>query len=296
MVNIIWGVLILAGIIYGFFSGNMNAINNEIISSGKKALDMILEMLPILVIWMGLMKIAEDSGLLKKISNFFYPILSKLFPSLPKENKALGYIASNIAVNMMGLGSAATPFGLKAMKEMQDINPDKSRASDAMITFLVLIIIFYGYKKKINIYDSFLNGAKEGLISTFNIFPSLIAMVFAINIFLKSNFIEFALGFLNPFFKFLNVPLEILPMALLRPISGSSTLVVMNNLFSVYGPDSLIGRLASIIQGCTDTTFYVMSLYFGSVKIIKTRYALKVGLFADVCGIVASIIIVRLFF
>lgn len=138
MVNIIWGVLILAGIIYGFFSGNMNAINNEIISSGKKALDMILEMLPILVIWMGLMKIAEDSGLLKKISNFFYPILSKLFPSLSKENKALGYIASNIAVNMMGLGSAATPFGLKAMKEMQDINPDKSRASDAMITFLVL--------------------------------------------------------------------------------------------------------------------------------------------------------------
>ena len=85
-------------------------------------------------------------------------------------------------------------------------------------------------------------------------------------------------------------------MALLRPISGSSTLVVMNNLFSVYGPDSLIGRLASIIQGCTDTTFYVMSLYFGSVKIIKTRYALKVGLFADFCGIVASIIIVRLFF
>lgn len=138
MVNIIWGVLILAGIIYGFFSGNMNAINNEIISSGKKALDMILEMLPILVIWMGLMKIAEDSGLLKKISNFFYPILSKLFPSLPKKNKALGYIASNIAVNMMGLGSAATPFGLKAMKEMQDINSDKSRASDAMITFLVL--------------------------------------------------------------------------------------------------------------------------------------------------------------
>lgn len=171
-----------------------------------------------------------------------------------------------------------------------------SKVSIFIIPLLVVVIILYGYKKRINIYDSFLTGAKEGLISTFNIFPSLIAMVFAINIFLKSNFIEFALGFLNPVFKMLSVPLEILPMALLRPISGSSALVIMNNLFATHGPDSLIGRLASIIQGCTDTTFYVMSLYFGSVKILKTRYALKVGLFADLCGIIASLVIVKLFF
>ena len=138
MVNIIWGVLLIIGITYGFFSGNINAINNEIIVSGKKGLDMILEMLPILVIWMGLMKIAEDSGLLKKIANLFYPVLKKIFPSIPKGNKALGFIASNIAVNMMGLGSAATPFGLKAMEELQKINPKKNTASEAMITFLVL--------------------------------------------------------------------------------------------------------------------------------------------------------------
>lgn len=138
VVNIIWGVLLIIGITYGFFSGNINAINNEIIVSGKKGLDMILEMLPILVIWMGLMKIAEDSGLLKKIANLFYPVLKKIFPSIPKGNKALGFIASNIAVNMMGLGSAATPFGLKAMEELQKINPEKNTASEAMITFLVL--------------------------------------------------------------------------------------------------------------------------------------------------------------
>ena len=138
VVNIIWGVLLIIGITYGFFSGNINAINNEIIVSGKKGLDMILEMLPILVIWMGLMKIAEDSGLLKKIANLFYPVLKKIFPSIPKGNKALGFIASNIAVNMMGLGSAATPFGLKAMEELQKINPHKNTASEAMITFLVL--------------------------------------------------------------------------------------------------------------------------------------------------------------
>ena len=138
VVNIIWGVLLIIGITYGFFSGNINAINNEIIVSGKKGLDMILEMLPILVIWMGLMKIAEDSGLLKKIANLFYPVLKKIFPSIPKGNKALGFIASNIAGNMMRLGSAATPFGLKAMEELQKINPHKNTASEAMITFLVL--------------------------------------------------------------------------------------------------------------------------------------------------------------
>ena len=168
--------------------------------------------------------------------------------------------------------------------------------SSAIIPIIVIFIIFYGYRKKINIYDSFLKGAKEGLVSTFNIFPSLLAMVFAINIFLKSNFIEFALGFLKPLFNFLKIPLEILPMAILRPISGSSSLAIMNNLFASFGPDSLIGRLASVIQGCTDTTFYVMALYFVSVKIIKTRYALKAGLFADLCGIVSAFVVVKIFF
>ena len=171
-----------------------------------------------------------------------------------------------------------------------------NKISTIIIPLIVLFIIIYGYKKKINIYDSFLDGAKEGLISTFNIFPSLIAMVFAINIFLKSNIINTSLSFLTPLLNYLNIPLDILPMAILRPISGSSTLVIMNNIFINYGPDSYMGRLASIIQGCTDTTFYVMSLYFGSIKILKTRYALKVGLFADLCGIIASFIIVRLFF
>lgn len=138
MVNVLWGVLIIIGITYGLLSGNIGAINDEVITSAAKGLDMILEILPILVLWMGLMKIAEDSGLLKKIAEWFYPLLSKLFPSLPKQSPALGYIASNIAVNMMGLGSAATPFGLKAMKAMQEINKKKDEASEAMITFLVL--------------------------------------------------------------------------------------------------------------------------------------------------------------
>jgi len=138
MVNIIWGLFIIIGIVYSFFTGNIETINNEIISLGSTALELILDMVPLLVIWMGLMQIAEKSGLIKRIAEFMTPFLSKLFPEIPKNHPSLGYIASNIAINMAGLGSAATPAGLKAMKKLQELNPDKKRATTSMITFLVL--------------------------------------------------------------------------------------------------------------------------------------------------------------
>ena len=138
MVNIIWGSFIIIGIIFGLVSGRIDLINNEIIDSGKSALELILEMLPMLTLWMGLMGIAEDSGLLNLIAKKLSFILKRIFPTIPKDNEALGLIASNVAINMAGLGSAATPCGLKAMKELQKINDKKDTASTAMITFLVL--------------------------------------------------------------------------------------------------------------------------------------------------------------
>lgn len=165
-----------------------------------------------------------------------------------------------------------------------------------ILPLLVLIIIIYGFIKKINLYDSFVSGAKEGLSTSINIFPFLLAMSFSISILLKSNFIVFALSGLKDFFEILKVPFEVIPMALIRPISGSASLVFLNDLFTNYGPDSYIGRLGSTIQGCTDTTLYVLTLYFGSVKISKIRYSLKVGLFADLVGIIVSILIVNLIF
>ena len=138
MVNIIWGFFILIGIVYGFINENIGEINFEIVESGKSALNLLLEIMPLLVIWMGLMQIAEKSGLINKIAHLMTPLLSKLFPSIPKDHESLGYIASNIAINMAGLGSAATPFGLKAMDKLQELNTDKKSASSAMITFLVL--------------------------------------------------------------------------------------------------------------------------------------------------------------
>ena len=138
MVSLIWGLLIIVGIVYSFIVGDIKLVNDEILSSSAQALEMFLNMAPLIILWMGLMKIAEKSGLLERIAYKFSFILSRLFPSIPPGHEALGLIASNIIVNMAGLGSAATPFGLKAMEKLQELNPDKKTASDAMITFLVL--------------------------------------------------------------------------------------------------------------------------------------------------------------
>lgn len=138
MVGYIWAFLIGIGIIYSLLSGNITVINESILTNANEALDLILNLLPLIVLWTGILKIAEESGLLAKFAKFLNPILCKLFPDIPKDNQALGYISSNIAANMLGLGSAATPAGLKAMNELQKINPNKDTASPPMITFLIL--------------------------------------------------------------------------------------------------------------------------------------------------------------
>ena len=138
MVSFIWFILITIGILFSLITGNISLINDEILLSGKASFNLIINILEVTVLWMGILKIAENSKLLSKFSNILSPFLSRLFPSVPKNHKALDYISSNVAANMLGLGSAATPFGLKAMRELQSINKDKTKASDAMITFLVL--------------------------------------------------------------------------------------------------------------------------------------------------------------
>ena len=168
--------------------------------------------------------------------------------------------------------------------------------SKLVIQLFVVFVIFYGFIKKVNLYDSFLEGAKDGLSISFSIFPNVMAMVFAINIFLDSNFVYEVLSIFKPILNYINIPLDILPMAILRPISGTATLAIMNDIFTNFGPDSYAGRLASVLQGCTDTTIYVLALYFGSVGVKKIRYSLGVGLIADLIGIVIAFILTALFF
>lgn len=164
-----------------------------------------------------------------------------------------------------------------------------------IMPLLVLYVILYGFKKKINIYDEFLDGAKNGLITTFKIIPNLVAMIFAINILIKSNILADAFSFLDNILSKYELTSDIIPMCIMRSISGNSTFAILVNIFENYGPDSLMGILASVVQGSSDTTFYVIALYFGSVGIIKSRYALPAGLFADLVGIIASFVLVYTF-
>lgn len=164
-----------------------------------------------------------------------------------------------------------------------------------LIPVMIIGIIAYGLFKRIDIYSSFIKGAKDGIESAISIFPFTVAMVFAVNIFLHSGVLDFLFsGLLNHLES--TLPVSIFPMALLRPISGSASQVIMIDLFKSFGTDSFIGRVASTLQGSTDTTFYVITLYFGSIGIKRIGYALKAGLFADLCGIVASFLIVYLLF
>lgn len=165
-----------------------------------------------------------------------------------------------------------------------------------LIPILVIIILGYGVYKKVDIFDTFLLGAKEGLKVSVNLFPTIFAMVIAINILTSSNVLVDISRFLSPLFQKLYFPVELLPLGILRPISGSSSLVILNNILSINGPDSLIGRIASVMQGSTDTTIYIISLYFSSVGIKKIKYSLIVGLLADLISIILSVIIVSNYF
>ena len=161
---------------------------------------------------------------------------------------------------------------------------------------MVVLIIFYGSKKKIDVYDTFIDGVKESFGMITNLFPTFIAMILAINLFIDSGFLKFLLSLISGVIKIDVVPIEILPLAIVRPISGSASLAYLNNIFITHGPDSFIGILGSVIQGCTDTTLYVISLYFGCIGVKKIKYCLFASLFADLIGIIASIITVNLLF
>ncbi len=161
---------------------------------------------------------------------------------------------------------------------------------------MVLIIIIYGVKNGLNVYETFLEGATSSFSMITTLFPTFLAMMLGVNLLIDSGFLTFLLSFFKPLFMLLNIPTDILPLAAIRPISGTATLALLNNIYTKYGTDSTTGLLASVMQGATDTTLYVITLYFGSVGIRKIRYSLFAGLCADLIGIIASIIVVKCLF
>ncbi len=168
--------------------------------------------------------------------------------------------------------------------------------SSFFIPMIVLLILLYAIYKKVPVYDSFITGAKEGLVLSISVLPVYMAMIFGMNLLLKSGFITDSFKMLKPLLTVLHIPLEIIPLALTRPISGNASFVVMMDIIKTYGVDSTVARIAAMIQGATDTTIYVLSLYFGSIGIKNIRYALKAGLFADFVTVVMSILLVSIFF
>jgi spore maturation protein SpmA len=396
----------------------MKKVTNDAINIAKTAVEIALGLIGIMALWLGVMKVAEDAGLIKIIANVLRPITKRLFPEVPHDHPAIGAMVMNISANMLGLGNAATPFGLKAMEELDKLNPNKGTATNSMITFLAintagmtlipataiavraaagsadptiiiatslfgstcatitgitaakilekfpiqknafgnwlksnvrflitivslitvviltfttgisksigsmftfipptffrdlitiistlaipfLIFVFIGYGaiKKVKVYEQFVEGAKEGFNIAVRIIPYLVAMLVAIAIFRAGGAMN---NWLIPVLRVvtdpIGMPAEALPMALMRPLSGSGSLGVMAEIMSVHGPDSFIGILVSTFFGSSETTFYVLAVYFGAVNIKNTRHALPAGLLADIAGMLGALFIVKLLF
>ena len=376
-------------------------IVNAIFSMSKVTVEIAIGLIGILSFWLGMMKIAEHAGIIDKLANFISPLFTRLMPNVPKGHPAIGSMTMNLSANFLGLDNAATPLGLKAMQDLQSLNPDKETASDAQILFLVLntsavtlfpvtvfiyraqqgalnptdvfipillatfastlaglfavafvqkiklyqqvillylavgiaiisaIVVYFStlsaqllaqqsslmgnllifstlisflllaLKRKVNVYDSFIEGAKQGFETSIKIIPYLLAMLCAIGVFRASGSLDFLVDAIRQLVLFFNGDtrfVDALPTAFMKPLSGSGARAMMVETMNTYGADSFAGRLASIVQGSTETTFYVLAVYFGSVGIRYSRHALACGLIADFAGITAAIGVCYWFF
>jgi len=395
----------------------MKGITNAVIEYAAKAVTIAIGLIGIMALWLGMMKIADQAGLITIIAKSVKPVTRFLFPDVPHDHPAIGSMIMNMSANFLGLGNAATPFGLKAMEELDSLNPEKGTATNAMCTFLAIntagltlipasaiavraalgssnpaviigtsafgaacatiigvatakicekfpmsfkdfigylfkrwklfagifiigfiilsasvtgifskiglasgyinveavktiiqvisvlaipFVIFsfitYGFIKKVKIYESFIDGAKEGFNVALRIIPFLVAMLVAIGIFRASGAMDFLIMIISPVTNLIGMPAEALPMALMRPLSSSGSLGVMSEIMTAHGTDSFIGILTSTLYGSSETTFYVLALYFGSVNIKRVRHSVIAGIAADIAGVLGALYIVKLLF
>lgn len=399
-----WAIAFVVALIKLIFLGDMEVfptMMNGSFEAAKNAFEISLGLTGVLSLWLGVMKIGEKGGIVNALSKVLSPVFCKLFPDIPKGHPATGSIFMNISANLLGLDNAATPLGLKAMEQLQELNKDKQTASNAMIMFLVLntsgltlipvsimvyraqmganmptdvfvpiliatffstltgiivtsiyqkinllnktllftlggllllvcgmiwglmqldkdtmnmvssnvanvllmsiIMLFIGagVYRKINVYDAFIEGAKEGFSTAIRIIPYLIAILIGVSVFRSSGAMDMLIASVKQVFMLCGITtsfVDALPTALMKPLSGSGARGMMVDAMKTYGVDSFVGRLSCIFQGSTDTTFYILAVYFGSVGVRKTRHALACGLLADLAGVIAAIGVCYLFF
>jgi len=406
--NIIWllffggaFVACLAQWLYLGNSGIFNDVMQSVFAMSKTSFEIAIGLTGILAFWLGMMKIGEKAGAVQMLAKLVAPLMKRLFPSVPVEHPAMGSMLMNMSANMLGLDNAATPLGLKAMKELQELNPQKDTASDAQILFLVLnasgltlipvtimtyraklgaanpadiflpilfatffstvagilvtaffqkieiknivfiswfvglssavfgslfyfsmlsaeemgvasaflggiilfsIVMFFlilAAVKKVMPFDAFVEGAKEGFSTAVMIIPYLIAILVGVAAFRASGAMDFIMGGIVAAFNVFGIPSDVvpsLPTAFMKPLSGSGARGMMVDAMQTYGADSFVGRLSCIFQGTTDTTFYILAVYFGSVAIRKTRHAVFCGLTTDVVSAISAITIAYIFF
>ena len=377
------------------------AIMNSTFETSKAAFKISLGLTGVLSLWLGIMKIGEKGGVINVVARVLSPVFTRLFPDIPKGHPVTGSIFMNVAANMLGLDNAATPLGLKAMEQLQELNPKKDTATNPMIMFLVLntsgltlipvsimvyraqmgaaqptdifvpillatffstlagivftslyqrinlinrtmlltlggmsavvaaiiwgfaqmdkaqmnvvsnsvanillmlIIVMFilaGMRKKVNVYDAFIEGAKDGFNTAVRIIPYLVAILVGIGVFRASGAMDMLVDGIKWTVAALGGNTDFvgaLPTALMKPLSGSGARGMMVDAMSTYGADSFVGRLSCIFQGSTDTTFYILAVYFGSVGVRYTRHAVACGLLADLAGVIAAIAICYMFF
>jgi len=377
------------------------ALMGSTFDMAKLGFEISLGLTGVMTLWLGLMRVGEKGGIVGIMAKAVGPLFIRLFPDIPRNHPATGSIMMNLAANLLGLDNAATPLGLKAMDELQKINPKKDTASNPMIMFLVLntsgltlipisimvyraqlgaadpsdifipillstffstitgilavsayqkinvlnrvvlaylggfsllvafiiwyfstisqdlintissvagnlilftiIVSFIGlaFYRKVNVYEAFIDGAKDGFKIAVKIIPYLVALLVAIGVFRESGAMEFlvdGIGWIGAGFGLDTTFVDALPTAFMKPLSGSGARGMMVDAMNTFGPDSFVGRLACTFQGTTDTTFYIIAVYFGSVNIRHTRYAVTAGLIADLAGVIAAIFIAYLFF
>ena len=403
MLNYIWAFFFISaffGALYqAFFNGNADiwqTMTETIFSSSKSAFTVSLNLTGILCFWLGMMKIAEKSGITEVLARVLYPLFRKIMPDIPAKSPALGSMVMNIAANVLGLDNAATPMGIKAMEQLQAENPNKKEASNAQILFMVInsssvtlipitilmyrselgssnpglvflpilfatcistlvaflsvafvqkinifnrvvlaymgifiaiislicggfaflnaelrneiasgmgnfiiVLIIFGFMicgliRKINVYDEFIEGAKDGFNIAVSIIPYLVAMLVGIALFRTSGVMEAIIAGIREFCLLLGINADFvsaLPTALLKPLSGSGARAMMIETMQTYGADSFPAFVSAVVQGSTETTFYVLAVYFGAIKISNTRHALPCALLADFAGIVSAILL-----
>jgi spore maturation protein SpmA len=408
VLNVIWVLFFFGAFAASLFHwlvlgdhGIFNTVIQEAFTMSKTAFEIALGLTGILTFWLGIMKVGEKGGAIQILARLVDPLFRRLFPGIPAGHPATGSMLMNISANMLGLDNAATPLGLKAMKELQELNPNKETASDAQILFLVLNasgltlipvsimtyraqlgaanptdvflpillatffstiagliatsffqkiqlrhpitlawlmglstavlgtlwyftrltaaqmdsasklasgLILFGLivsflalasYRKVQAFEAFVEGAKEGFQTAVMVIPYLVAMLVGIAVFRASGAMDLLMGALGSLLTALGVPNDVvpaLPTAIMKPLSGSGARGMMIDAMTTYGADSFVGRLSSMFQGATDTTFFIIAVYFGSVGIRKTRHAIACGLFADLAGIIAAITIAYIFF